>query len=107
VAGRIRSSEKYIDLTGNRTRDLPACSIVPEPFTLPRARHVAVAATILFRLDLLLHDPPEMVGKSSFFFIPLFLLYLHLLYCLLQISFPRILATPRWVLPEHDINRLF
>jgi hypothetical protein len=27
--GRIRSTEKSSDLTGIRTRDLPACSIVP------------------------------------------------------------------------------
>jgi hypothetical protein len=29
VAGRIRSTEKSRDLIGIRTRDLPACSIVP------------------------------------------------------------------------------
>jgi hypothetical protein len=28
AAGKIRSSEKSSDLVGNRTRDLPACSIV-------------------------------------------------------------------------------
>jgi hypothetical protein len=33
---RIRSIEK-IHLIGTRTRDLPACSIVPQPITLPRA----------------------------------------------------------------------
>jgi hypothetical protein len=37
VAGRIRSIEKSNDLIENRTRDLPACSVVPEPTTLPRA----------------------------------------------------------------------
>jgi hypothetical protein len=37
VAGRIRSIEKSNDLIGIRTRDLPACSIVPQPVTLPRA----------------------------------------------------------------------
>jgi hypothetical protein len=36
VAGRIRSIEKSNDLIGNRIRDLPACSIVPQPTTLPR-----------------------------------------------------------------------
>jgi hypothetical protein len=36
VAGRIRSIEK-IHLIGTRTRDRPACSIVPQPITLPRA----------------------------------------------------------------------
>jgi hypothetical protein len=29
--------KKSNDITGNRTRDLPACSIVPQPTTLPRA----------------------------------------------------------------------
>jgi hypothetical protein len=36
AAGRIRSIEK-IHLIGIRTRDLPVCSIVPKPTTLPRA----------------------------------------------------------------------
>jgi hypothetical protein len=30
----IRSIEKSNDLIGNRTRDLPACSVVPQPTTL-------------------------------------------------------------------------
>jgi hypothetical protein len=29
--------KKFNDLIGNRIRDLPACSIVPQPTTLPRA----------------------------------------------------------------------
>jgi hypothetical protein len=37
VAGRIRSIEKSNYLIGNGTGDLPACSIVPQPTTLPRA----------------------------------------------------------------------
>jgi hypothetical protein len=36
-AGRIRSIEESSDLMRNRTRDLPACSIVSQPTTLPRA----------------------------------------------------------------------
>jgi hypothetical protein len=32
--GRLKKSN---DLTGIRTRNLPACSIVPQPTTLPRA----------------------------------------------------------------------
>jgi hypothetical protein len=32
-----RASIRSIDLTGNRTRDFPSCSIVPQPTTLPRA----------------------------------------------------------------------
>jgi hypothetical protein len=31
AAGTIRSIEKSDDLIGNRTRDLPACSVVPQP----------------------------------------------------------------------------
>jgi hypothetical protein len=36
-AGRIRSIKNCNNLIGNRTRDLPACSIVSQPTTLPRA----------------------------------------------------------------------
>jgi hypothetical protein len=36
AAGRISSNEKFSNLIGNRTRDLPACSIVPQSTTLPR-----------------------------------------------------------------------
>jgi hypothetical protein len=33
--------KKPNDLIGNRTRDFPACSIVPQPTTLPRAlKHI-------------------------------------------------------------------
>jgi hypothetical protein len=35
-AGRIRSIETSSVLVGNRTRDRPARSIVPQPTTLPR-----------------------------------------------------------------------
>jgi hypothetical protein len=39
-AGRIRSIEESYDLIGIRTRDLPACNLVPQPTTLPRAHTV-------------------------------------------------------------------
>jgi hypothetical protein len=42
AAGRVRSIEKSNDLIGNGTRDLPACRIVPQPTTLPRAPVVVV-----------------------------------------------------------------
>jgi hypothetical protein len=42
AAGRIRSIEKSNDLIGIRSRNFPACSIVPQPTTLPRAPPVAV-----------------------------------------------------------------
>jgi hypothetical protein len=37
AAGRMRSIEKKSNEIGNRTRDLPACSIVTQPTTLPHA----------------------------------------------------------------------
>jgi hypothetical protein len=37
VAGSFRSFEDSKDLIGNRTHDLPACNLVPQPTTLPRA----------------------------------------------------------------------
>jgi hypothetical protein len=37
AAGMIRSIEESSDLIRNRTRDLPAYSIVPQSSTLPRA----------------------------------------------------------------------
>jgi hypothetical protein len=37
AAGRIRSIEKSNDLIGNRARDLPTCSIMPQPTMLQRA----------------------------------------------------------------------
>jgi hypothetical protein len=37
VAGRFRAIKKSSDLIGNRTRDLPACSEVPQPSTLLHA----------------------------------------------------------------------
>jgi hypothetical protein len=38
----IRSIEKFNNLIGNGTRYLLACSIVPQPTTLPRASRVKV-----------------------------------------------------------------
>jgi hypothetical protein len=35
VAGRIRSTEKCNNIVGNQTHSLLACSIVPQPITLP------------------------------------------------------------------------
>jgi hypothetical protein len=37
VAEKIRSTEKSNDFIGNRTRDLPTCSVVLQPTTPPRA----------------------------------------------------------------------
>jgi len=40
AAGRIMSMEKFNDTIGNRTRDLSACSAVPQPTAPPRAPSV-------------------------------------------------------------------
>jgi len=37
AAGRIMSMKNSNDTIGNRTRDLPTCSAVPQPTALPRA----------------------------------------------------------------------
>jgi len=37
AAGRIMSMKNSNDTIGNRTRDLPTCSVVPQPTALPRA----------------------------------------------------------------------
>ena len=37
AAGRVMSIKNSNDTTGNRTRDLPACSAVPQPTAPPRA----------------------------------------------------------------------
>jgi len=39
--------KKSSDTIGNRTRDLPACSAVPEPTAVPGAPQNTVAETIL------------------------------------------------------------
>jgi hypothetical protein len=44
--GKLKKSN---DLIGIRTRDLPACSVVPQPTTLPRAPIITI--TILFSLE--------------------------------------------------------
>jgi hypothetical protein len=40
AAGGIRQINKSNDLIGNRTRDLPACSVVPQLTTLPSAPQI-------------------------------------------------------------------
>jgi hypothetical protein len=46
---RIRSIEKSNDLIGNRTRDRLACSIVPQPTTLPGAPQIYYMDTLSYR----------------------------------------------------------
>jgi len=44
AAGRIMSMKNFIVTIGNRTRDLPACSAVPQPTAPPRAPVIVVRA---------------------------------------------------------------
>jgi hypothetical protein len=37
TVGKIKSNKKPNELIGNRTRDLPTCSIVPQPTALQRS----------------------------------------------------------------------
>jgi hypothetical protein len=43
------SIEKSSDFIGNRTHDLPACSIIPQPTTLPRAHNKIVKVFLNFK----------------------------------------------------------
>jgi hypothetical protein len=54
----IRSIEKFSDLIGNLIRGLPACSIVPQPTTLPR---VPIYILVLIYLFPLLGTPEVVV----------------------------------------------
>ena len=50
AAGRIMSMKNSNDTIGNRTRDLPACSAVPQPTALSRAPSVLIAFIKTFRM---------------------------------------------------------
>jgi hypothetical protein len=51
AAGRIRSIEESNDLIGKRTRDLPVCSIVPQPTMLPRNIYLEMLWCLLSIID--------------------------------------------------------
>jgi hypothetical protein len=57
VDGKVRSIETSNDLIGIRTRDLPACSIVPQPTTLPRA-------TKIYRVSYHLESQRDLIDSS-------------------------------------------
>jgi len=54
--GRIMSMTDYTDTIGNRTRDLPACSVLPHPDAPPRRfgiyAHKSGTSVLSFRLEL-------------------------------------------------------
>jgi hypothetical protein len=53
--GRITSIENSNNLMGNRTRYLSACSVVPQPTTLPRAPAVYSINTKKSMVDIVLN----------------------------------------------------
>jgi hypothetical protein len=76
------SIEKYNNLNGNRTRDLPACSLLPQPTTLPRAR------VLVWRTNLILASNGSPVWLSGCLITPLFE------------RFSRVTSTSCWPHPE-------
>jgi hypothetical protein len=52
VAGRIKSIEKSNDIE-NRARNLPACSVVHDPTTLPRVSNLATLTFVCLDIFLL------------------------------------------------------
>jgi hypothetical protein len=65
AAGRIMSMKNFNDTMGNRTRDLPACSAVPQP-TAPQAACSKVTyivdrnmSKIKFIGEIVLRPPPQ------------------------------------------------
>jgi hypothetical protein len=63
VARRIRSIEQFNDI-GNRTRDLPACSIVPQPTSLTRAPTLPVRMRFILKSLRYTHDIYVEVGAA-------------------------------------------
>jgi hypothetical protein len=63
AAGRITSIEKSNDLIGNRTRDLPACSILPQPTMLPHKLKLNSVAVV--RKRTIPTERPPLVGEVS------------------------------------------
>jgi hypothetical protein len=55
----MRLIEKSNNDIGNRTRDLPACSIEPQPTKLPRAPRLYLPTTII------LHAAADTDGKFT------------------------------------------
>jgi hypothetical protein len=54
--GKLKKSTS----SGTRTGNLPACSVVPQPTTLPRAPTYILILTIRWRwCDIILHAPTE------------------------------------------------
>jgi hypothetical protein len=58
AAGGIRTIKKFSDLIGNRIRDLPAGSIVPQPTMLPPPppAHTKQEVTLEFRVHTTEHN---------------------------------------------------
>jgi hypothetical protein len=65
AARRIRSAEKFSDLIGNGTCDLPACSIVPQSTTLPHAPTFQTYECLSYAHIVGLHSHKVILNSSS------------------------------------------
>ena len=54
------------DIIGNRTRDLPACSAVPQPTVPPRARLILYQNYIMYFLFVLIHCLQLLIWLPNF-----------------------------------------
>jgi len=61
-AGRIMSMKNSNDTTGNRNRDLPACSAVPQPTALPRFPSIYYVLSI----NSFLHVSAQLPSSGSY-----------------------------------------
>jgi hypothetical protein len=65
VAGRISSIEISSDLIWNRTCELPACSIVPQLTTLPRAPFIPQVPALISKFGSRISSyTPELIGEN-------------------------------------------
>jgi hypothetical protein len=65
TAGRIRSIEKKIHLIETRTRDLPACSIVPQPTTLVKYVYINIKIILTNITELLYYGVIALHGRHQ------------------------------------------
>jgi hypothetical protein len=63
VAGKISSIDESNDRIGIRTRELPACSIVPQPTKLPRAPNCTRLNSSAITVTICSMQPAYMYGS--------------------------------------------
>jgi hypothetical protein len=88
---KVISMEKYNDFNGNQPRDLPACSMVPQPTALLHVRHwTAGTSANLSEVCVVVLDLPGKYGivplLGDISFLPSFTFHLSCYYSLFQIT---------------------